>query len=265
MRLVTPTVHIIAESKVDEAGLQGMLSDLGVPEWHSDGLSDAEVIVEVAGKLCYMSFDKSLNSNLTKTGGRSNYDYIQDGIIATSHGSVLEHATVSVAFVNVSRVFTHELIRHRAGAAYSQQSGRYVRTDEISYWVPSVVTENIELAGLFEEAIAFQEEILQKMVKASGIVRLTSKEDFDKKKKLTSAFRRVLGNGAANTIQATYNHRALRHMVTMRTSRHAEEEMRLVFNSLFDQLVSRYPALYADFNREMVDDYFEITFDTEKV
>lgn len=265
MKLVTPSVFIVGETKVDQEGLQAMLAEIGVPDWHSDSESSAEVLVEAAGKLCYMSFDTKLNQNLTKTGGRSNFDYIQDGIIATKHGSVLEHVAVNIAFINVSRVFTHELVRHRVGASYSQTSGRYVRTDELSFWMPQVIRENIELAGLFEEAIIHQEEIIKKMEEVSGINRMKGKEDFEKKKQLTSAFRRIVGNGVANNIMATYNHRALRHLCSIRTSRHAEEEIRIGFNLLFEQLRDRYPAIYADATRDMVGGHFEINFANEKV
>jgi thymidylate synthase (FAD) len=265
MKLVTPKVFIVGETKIDHEGLNAMLEAIGAPEWTSDGDSDAEVLVEAAGKLCYMSFDKSLNKNLTKTGGRTNFDYIQDGIIATKHGSVLEHVAVNIVFVDVSRVFTHELVRHRAGASYSQTSGRYVRTDELSFWMPQVIRENIELAGLFEEAIIHQEETIRKMEEVSGINRMNQPSDFPKKKQLTSAFRRIVGNGVANNIEATYNHRALRHLCAIRTSRHAEEEIRIGFNDLFQQLADRYPAIYADASREMVDGHFEVTFANEKV
>lgn len=265
MKLVTPKVIIIGDTRIDQQGLHAMLDEIGVPEWTSDGESDSEVIVETAGKLCYMSFDTKLNENLTKTGGRSNFDYIQDGIIETKHGSCLEHVVVNIVFLNVSRVLTHELVRHRVGAAYSQTSGRYVRTRELSFWMPQVIRDNIELAGLFEEAIIHQEETLRKMEEVSGIHLMKSKEDFEKKKELTSAFRRIVGNGVASNIMATYNHRALRHLCSLRTSRHAEEEIRIGFNLLFNQLADRYPSMYADSNREMVKGHFEISFANEKV
>jgi thymidylate synthase (FAD) len=261
MKLVTPQTFIIGETKIIPEGLQSMLEAIGAPEWTTDGESDSEVIVEAAGKLCYMSFSLELNKNLTKVGTRDNFDYIQEGIIATGHGSVLEHVAVNIVFANVSRVFTHELVRHRVGAAYSQTSGRYVRTDELSFWLPSCIRENIELSELFERAIVQQEEIIAQMVEVSRINSMTSPGEFHLKKQLTSAFRRIVGNGVANNIEATYNHRALRHIIPMRTSRHAEEEIRLVFNDLATQLADRYPAIYADMKREMVDGLWEITFE----
>lgn len=265
MKLVEPKAFIIGETRIVPEGMQAFLEEIGVPEWTTDGESDSEVIVEAAGKLCYMSFDTSLNKNLTKTGTRNNFDYIQKGLIGTEHGSVLEHVAINIVFTNVSRVMTHELVRHRAGAAYSQTSGRYVRTDELAFWMPTIIKEDIALAELFEEAILHQESIIKRMEEASRINSLTTQADFDRKKKLTSAFRRIVGNGVANNIEATFNHRALRFVIQQRTSRHAEEEIRLVFNSLFNQVADRFPALYADAHREMVDGHFEVTFGHHKV
>lgn len=189
----------------------------------------------------------------------------RNGIPVWCGNSVLEHCAVNLMFVNVSRVLCNELVRHRAGAAYSQQSGRYVRLDELSFWVPSVIRENIELAELFDEAITHQESILRKMVKVSRIDSMTGRGDFEKKKELTSAFRRIIGNGQATSIGATYNHRALRHIIEARTSRHAEEEIRIVFNEVFLQVSDRYPAFYADVHKEMVNGHFELVFSTHKV
>ena len=265
MKLVTPKCFIVGDTQLDGKGFDAMLAEIGVPEWTTDGESGSEVLVEAAGKLCYMSFSTELNDNLTKVGGRNNFDYIQKGLIATKHGSCLEHTTVNIVFTNVSRIFTHELVRHRVGAAYSQTSGRYVRNHELSFWIPGVIRENLELTELFEEAVIHQETMLAKMVEASGINRMKDASDFDKKKELTSAFRRIVGNGVANNIMCSFNHRALRHLIAMRTSAGAEEEIRIGFNDLFEQLANRYPAIYADAEREMIKGHWQVTFKSEKV
>ena len=138
-QLVNPRAFLIAETKVDYAAMDHALLSLGVDGWASDGGTDADVLTEFAGKSCYMSFDKNLNLNLTKVGGRPNSAYIQDGIIGNKHGSVLEHSTVTFFLANVSRVVTHELVRHRAGTAFSQTSGRYVRSDEVDMFLPKEI------------------------------------------------------------------------------------------------------------------------------
>ena len=121
MKIVTPRVFVIGESVAIQEGLESMLEHLGVPDWQTDAESDTEKLSEIAGKLCYMSFDTELNANLTRTGTRNNHDYLQQGIIATKHGSVLEHTVVNLVLLDVSRVLTHELVRHGDGTAFSQE------------------------------------------------------------------------------------------------------------------------------------------------
>ena len=67
--------------------------------------------------------------------GRTTRDYL-DNIKKQGHGSVLEHANYSLLVEGVSRSLTHELVRHRAGFAYSQLSQRYVDEKDASFVVP---------------------------------------------------------------------------------------------------------------------------------
>lgn len=263
MQFKTPKVFPIAETKLNKGHLQAFLTELGVPEWDTRASSDSEVLTEVGGKLCYLSFSEDLNKNLTKVGARGNFDYIQEGIIKNKHGSVLEHSSVTFIVLNVSRVVTHEIVRHRAGAAYSQQSGRYVRTDSLTMAdMPSVISDNPSAKEIYEAAVVMQEEAMRML---SACFNLDNTKDFHLKKKVTSAIRRIVGNGQANHIMITANHRAWRHMIEMRTNAGAEEEIRIVFNQIFSYLYENFPALYADAIAEQVDGQPQITFKYSKV
>ena len=242
-KLVHPKAFLIAETKVDHAAIDHALLHLDVDGWTSDGGTDADVLTEFAGKSCYMSFDKNLNLNLSKVGGRPNSAYIQDGIIGNKHGSVLEHSTVTFFLTNVSRVVTHELVRHRAGTAFSQTSGRYVRSDEIDMYLPDELAVYPEAVAIFQRANEQMEDNLAELVKVTGIETMTN---FGLKKRLTSAFRRVLGNGQANHLVMTGNHRAWRHIIEMRTSVHAEEEIRVIMSDVAEQLKDKFPTIYGD-------------------
>lgn len=261
MKIVNPKVFVIGESRQVESGLKAMLAELGTPDWETDAHSDTEMLSEVAGKLCYMSFDTDLNSNLTRTGTRNNNDYLQKGIIATKHGSVLEHTVVNFVLLDVSRVLTHELVRHGDGTAFSQESGRYVRR-ELGMYIPDIIKENPELLAGFIEAAENIEAQYTKLVVLSGVNEST---DFNWKKKMTSALRRVLPEGRANAIFFSANHRAIRHIIQMRTDRHAEEEVRRAFVPVYETMLARYPALYNDATLETVDGITEVRFCTEKV
>lgn len=268
-KIIVPEVFLIAETTMQGCDEKAFLRAIGVEHWDTDATGEAERLCEVAGKSCYLSFSTELNKNLTKTGTRSNYAYLQDGIIKTKHGSVLEHASVTLAFVNVSRVFTHELVRHRAGAAFSQVSGRYVRTDSIGYFLPKVIRDNAEAAEQFKDAFGAMEYWVRAL---SRMFDIDNMKDFALKKTLTSAFRRLIGNGQGNHIIATFNHRALRNIIQLRTSEAAEEEIRTAFCKVFNIVCGRYPALYADASL-LYDDagegkagpLFQVVFKYEKV
>src|SRR3954453_21255676 len=62
-----------------------------------------------------------------------------DNIKKQGHGSVLEHANYSLLLEGVSRSLTHELVRHRAGFAYSQLSQRYVDESEPRFVMPPAI------------------------------------------------------------------------------------------------------------------------------
>ena len=89
--------------------------------------------------------------------------------------------------------------------------------------------------------------------------------DFNLKKKLTSALRRILPNGQANEIGFTLNLRSLRHTITMRTNRHAEWEIRCIFNQIYDLVREKYPAIFSDAKTEEIDNLKEVTFSTVKI
>jgi thymidylate synthase (FAD) len=94
-------------------------------------------IPEVAGRLCYMSF------NAPRPGG--NAAYLQH-IKESGHGSVLEHVVWGFIFTGVSRSLTHELVRHRAGFGFSQLSQRYVDESDVAFVVPVDLQEEVAAA-----------------------------------------------------------------------------------------------------------------------
>ncbi len=201
----------------------------------------AEALVALMGRMCYRSFAPGLNPNVSRT--RTGITPYIDHIFKSGHGSVLEHSTVSVIFHNVSRVFTHEIVRHRAGTAMSQESLRFVRLDDLGLWLPPEIQSDPELTALFEETFTSLETLQLKM---AAHCKIDDIKNFDIKKKLTSAFRRIAPEGLATTIGFTANFRAWRHMFTMRGSGGAEAEMRIVYFDLAKQFAKRYKTMFGD-------------------
>ncbi len=82
-------------------------------------LQPGEELCKTAGQLCYLSLGPKRTMN---TQARKYLHNIKE----SGHGSVLEHANYSFLFYGIDRSVTHEIVRHRAGMAYSQVSQRYV-------------------------------------------------------------------------------------------------------------------------------------------
>src|SRR5262249_3046371 len=131
MHETNPQVFLIARPSIDVAGMRGDLQEVGGEAWlerrleEADGAPNAgELLVEFGGRACYRSWEPGLNPNVSRV--RTDQREYFANILRSAHGSVLEHANYSFALRNVSRVLTHEIVRHRAGSAFSHDSLRYV-------------------------------------------------------------------------------------------------------------------------------------------
>jgi thymidylate synthase (FAD) len=165
-------------------------------------------------------------------------------ILRSAHGSVLEHANYSFALHNVSRVMTHELVRHRAGSAFSQESLRYVRLTDIGFRVPPA------LEPVREQVLSIVEQLEEFQMSAASELGIDEEGvPFHVKKEVTSALRRLAPIGLSTDIMWTANARTLRHVIEMRTAPGAEEELRMVFDEIARVMQAEAPGLFQDFGR----------------
>jgi thymidylate synthase (FAD) len=243
----TPEVFLISRPSVDADAMRGYLSRLSGEEWldgrlDTGGVPAAELLVEFAGRLCYRSWKPGLNPNVTRV--RNDRGEYFANILSSGHGSVLEHASFSFVLRDVSRAFTHELVRHRAGSAFSQESLRYVRLADIGFRVPPAL-EPVRNCVL--SVVEQLEELQLSAADALGLDR--DGVPFSVKKEVTSALRRLAPIGLSTDILWTANVRTLRHVIELRTAAGAEEEMRLVFDRVAQLVRAEAPLLFADFER----------------
>ena len=248
VRFVKPKVFLIGETRLLDEGLRDYLEHAGAPSWNTDAPSDSETVCEVMGRLCYRSFGAGLNPNVSKVR-EGNTPYLAN-IIQVGHGSVLEHPTLNFIFADVSRVVTHELVRHRAGTAISQESLRFVRLETLSAYVPMHIEESDAGMAVFTRTFEQLEALQRELAELYGI---DDEARFSEKKKLTSAFRRLAPIGLATTIGWSCNFRTLRHVIEHRTDPHAEEEIRYLFGEVYQLVQARYPNLFQDYEVEIVD------------
>jgi len=271
---VTPVVHIIGYTHGDLDAIIQYLKETDQTDFIDDineakdtELTTGEIIISLFAKLCYKSLVVGKNANVQKTRSvRKNIE----GCFDTGHGSVFEHMSINFLITNCSRVFTHELVRHRVGTAFSQTSGRYCRLDNIDLVLDPILEpvgdifkkhlEKTEIAVYLAECKLGLRKPPASDPDAPPNRCLTTDEnefggftrskwvpddtfDFERRKKITSAIRRIAPNGQSNEIGFTCNVNAIRHILMLRTAKHAEWEIRLVFNQVYHAIMSRWPLL----------------------
>lgn len=221
-------------------------------------VSDGEALVEFGGKYCYRSWVAEANPNISKVTEDTNA-YLGN-ILKQGHGSVLEHANYSYVFDDVSRVFTHEMVRHRAGVGVSQESMRFVRLTDIPFWFPEWARNDSKLMANALILIDDMEKFQYWMTNHFDL----DNEDvpMSEKKHKTSFMRRFAPDGVATGMLCTINVRALRHIVYMRTAFGAEEEIRIVFDEVANLALKATPNLMQDYspneNQEWIPEFLKV-------
>ena len=213
-------------------------------EWIGES-TDGERLAEFAGRLCYMSQHNP--------AGRSTREYLEN-IKKQGHGSVLEHANYSILLEGVSRSLTHELVRHRAGFAYSQLSQRYVDESEAAFVVPPAIIGDDALEAAWrsqiEAAQASYVALVAQLMERYGWVA----DKVHRRKMAREAARGVLPNSTETKIVVTGNARAWRTMLELRSSEGAELEIRRAAVAVLRVLQSEAPAFFSDFEIYVADD-----------
>ena len=149
---------------------------------------------------------------------------------------------------------------------------RYIRLDDLGYWEPHSITEGQggqlkekmlgagytadafdmmqgQTRKIFEDAFIEMENTQNKLNAIWDIDgdRLKTPGGFAAKKLLTSMFRRLVGMGVATGGTWTLNYRAVRHILQLRGSLHAEEEIYHVVEQMYHIVKEKEPLLFADF------------------
>jgi thymidylate synthase (FAD) len=207
--------------------------------------TDGERLAEFAGRLCYMS--------QTNPAKRATRDYLEN-IKRQAHGSVLEHANYSLLLEGVSRSLTHELVRHRAGFAYSQLSQRYVDESSANFVVPPAVIGDEALEAAWREQVEAAQRsyvaLVEELMGRYGWVA----DKVHRRKMAREAARSVLPNSTETKIVVTGNARAWRTMLELRSGEGAELEIRRAAVALLRLLQAEAPGFFSDFEIYQAED-----------
>jgi len=247
-----PSIYIIGKQIVNSEDIKRFLRENNIT-WQTDTEIGAEMLSEISGRICYMSFGE-------KQGRKTNREYLKN-IIKSQHGSVLEHSVWNFIICGVSRSFTHELVRHRAGWGYSQLSQRFVDESETDFVEPDLIGTDEELHEIWykciENIIENYKLILEKL-KEKVNEKYPNLNRVMRKKLVRQTARSVLPNATETKIFVTANARALRHFIELRGSLNADVEMRKVAVKMLRLMQTEAPNIFNDYTIIKAEDETEI-------
>jgi thymidylate synthase (FAD) len=189
---------------------------------------DPEMTVALAARLCYSpaAIDE-LKDKLSSADIRS----FLEKIMSLGHQSVLEHASFTFGIDGISRVTSHQLVRHRI-ASFSQQSQRYVSHKErFVAVIPPTIAGRPETLARFEEQLKALHQTYADMV-AAGVPA----EDA----------RYILPNATETKIMVTMNARELLHFFTLRCCERAQWEIRAMALDMLKLVKAVAPVIFRD-------------------
>lgn len=256
MKIVTkPSVHLLAEPVFHPH------PEYKVPKFNTA----AEAITAHAGKGCYDSYGED---------GRSVSEHIYS-LIESLHGSVLEHANFTVFITGVSRGLSHELVRHRAGFAYSQRSTRYTNEEDAAIVLdPFYAALYDPSKGPMEQPLLverFLQSCARSIADYSVQVRMLKDmappdmKDKDVRKWCRGKARQLLPHALETRLTVTANIRAWRYFFEQRSSRWAEEEIRRLATEVWFVLAPCLGLTVRDYTALTVGNTVELTTPFRKV
>lgn len=188
---------------------------------------EPERTVAMAARLCYSAVGAA---DLAQTMSVQQVEQLVTKIVALGHFSTLEHVNFTFAVEGVSRVLTHQLVRHRI-ASYSQQSQRYVKEHDFEYIVPPSIQGNVAAQQCYEQLMRTIRTTYDQLV-SLGV----HQEDA----------RYCLANATETKIVITMNARALLHFFELRCCSRAQWEIRRLAEAMLSAVRKVAPLLFAN-------------------
>ena len=186
---------------------------------------EPERVVAMAARLCYSATGAE---ELSERLSEEQVQKMVKKMVALGHASTIEHVSFTFGIEGVSRVLTHQLVRHRI-ASYDQQSQRYVAAHGFQYITPPTIEENPAAKERFDKLLSEIRSAYDDLVEM-GI----PKEDA----------RYVLANAAETKILVTMNARTLLHFFKLRCCNRAQWEIRDMAYKMLAEVKKVAPTLF---------------------
>jgi thymidylate synthase (FAD) len=210
--------------------------------------------IEIAARTCYKSEDKITDESAEK---------MVKNLIKRGHEAMIEHAALTVK-VTCDRGVSHEIVRHRIGASYGQESTRYVNyvNNDMQFicpnwfgpfWQQAAADEQIitdtNLADMIHELSPGEEIWFRAMMFAENEYRQLVEEQSWQPQQARS----ILPNSLKTEIVMTYNMRAWRHFFELRLDKAAHPQMRQVAKMIWTEFNKYLPIIFGEYESLVAD------------
>lgn len=184
-----------------------------------------ELAVAVAARACFSDQDYDIIEGQLRP---ADVDRVLATVISKGHHSVLEHANFTLAISGISRVVSHQLVRHRM-ASYSQLSQQRADASELQYVTPPAIRRKRQLADRYARLMSDCQEFYRTLLE-SEIPR--------------GSARYVLPSSFQTRVVMTMNARSLMNLISQRECAAEEWEFRQLAHSIHDAVMGVAPGIF---------------------
>lgn len=186
---------------------------------------EPDSLVAAAARICYS--DVAAADLLQRESAKLS-ERLLDDLWRSGHYSPFEHASFTFGVDGLSRVASHQLVRHRM-ASYSQQSQRYVKMDRPEAVLPPAIAADPRANELYNQQVKAAHEAYKSLL-AMGIAA----EDA----------RFILPHGWETRLVLTMNARELHHFYDLRLCRRAQWEIRELARLMLAECKKAAPVIF---------------------
>lgn len=185
-----------------------------------------DTVVASSARICYSEcsaadlVDGAMNAAHTA--------HFIESLLQSGHMSPFEHANFTFAVDGISRVCSHQLVRHRI-ASFSQQSQRYVKMNSAAVILPPAIAASEEAACIFRSAVEESYRCYERLLQLG-----VSREDA----------RYILPHGWETKLVVTMNARELHHFFALRLCRRAQWEIQNLAKEMLRRARAAAPVLF---------------------
>lgn len=236
MNIVTPNVTIISSTTLHQDAMTWDAEErneiIAGAMIYQGGSSEAEAVLEYAGRECYDSHDRPNPATATTQ------TYLQRTLFDQAHWSIAEHASATLHITGVSRAFLTELTRHRH-LSFSVRSQRFVDESDCNVVMPPAIRDAEDPSI----RTAWRYDMAEEVSNYTDHVHLL---DHLPRKQAREAARSVLPNAVETRMVVSANLRAWHNVIALRTAPGVDAEMREVMSLVRDQLATIAPTIFKE-------------------